>query len=907
VPGLAASLLSSVLGVAIVGAPKSFEQCDELRLADPAGSNGYTCYYVFARMTDAYDEAIERIEAIASAEPRRPWPRFILGDLLMDTGDDRAPELFRQVAHEFEMLGELDSATYARLSYAFSIPEGSYQAIAAEIGHARSLAKELGDPTLLAQVDVQLARLLVRNGVELGRAQTLLDSVAAALDEPPYELRKHALFVQAELDGALDRPRRASERLAELIELAHEHEDIYIEALARSQWLELVHEDALGLHQLTPQALGDELDKALEVAERSGNPYAKVRLLCIGADLELDVAKAAAGYQRCADQARELEASAARNSASIGMALLLPPSRIDEALALLDEAAERDRHQGAQGHFPRFLRSRTLARAGRVDAALEQAGALLQDLEGQLRRTGDRELRARSVAAFRAYHDEASSWIVPEPGAASPQDLQRALAWIERHRAVVLLDSLGEGGAPLPSSMQPFRDRAADLRRRLRASAPDPTQRAAYIDELDAIERRLTEAEAHRTVAAETHPSLTLETIQARLGPRRALLSFHLMRPPPQARWEQIDLTDWVAVVTADSVKSYVLPPRMQLESAVALFSGLIGPGGDALATGERLYDDLLAEALSALPPEVESLVVVPDGELYRLPFAALPAAGRPLMERFELTIAPSIAVWLELSERTTDPDDPALIVVDPATEDDVVPPAWGVAREELGALPRAREEAAAVRAVHGSTIVRAGAEANESMVKSLFEDRFALIHFGAHALVDTGRIDRAAIVLGGTTDNEDGLLRPAELSGAELSGAVVVLAACRSANGPIVGAEGPMSLARALLEGGARTVVASLWKVRDDESAAFFGAFYRHLGTGMTVAAAVQAAARDLERAGAPPAAWAGFVVIGDGDARPFVPQPPIGWLLSVGAGLLLLLLLLLMGIRDRSRRRRP
>ena len=49
------------------------------------------------------------------------------------------------------------------------------------------------------------------------------------------------------------------------------------------------------------------------------------------------------------------------------------------------------------------------------------------------------------------------------------------------------------------------------------------------------------------------------------------------------------------------------------------------------MAPAAGLYRDLLAEALDELPETVRQLVIVPDGPLHRLPFAALrPAADAP-------------------------------------------------------------------------------------------------------------------------------------------------------------------------------------------------------------------------------------------------------------------------------------
>jgi hypothetical protein len=79
------------------------------------------------------------------------------------------------------------------------------------------------------------------------------------------------------------------------------------------------------------------------------------------------------------------------------------------------------------------------------------------------------------------------------------------------------------------------------------------------------------------------------------------------------------------------------------------------------------------------------------------------------------------------------------------------------------------------------------------------------------------------------------------------------------------------MGLANAFFQAGARTVVAGLWAVRDRETARLMERFGHYLGEGESVAAALAMARRDSIRRGSPPAAWAGMVVLGDGDLVPF------------------------------------
>jgi CHAT domain-containing protein len=167
---------------------------------------------------------------------------------------------------------------------------------------------------------------------------------------------------------------------------------------------------------------------------------------------------------------------------------------------------------------------------------------------------------------------------------------------------------------------------------------------------------------------------------------------------------------------------------------------------------------------------------------------------------------------------------------------------------------------------------------------------RFALEHFAAHSIVDDRDPGRSGIWLSPAAGH-DGLLRAAEIVKLRFDDRLVVLATCSSNGGQFLRGEGVMSLAHAFFEAHARTVVASLWPQVDTDAEALLTAFYRHLGQGASVAAALRLAQLDILRAepGLPAAAWAGMVVLGDGDLVPFPggrhPWPRWWWLLAAAA----------------------
>ena len=122
-------------------------------------------------------------------------------------------------------------------------------------------------------------------------------------------------------------------------------------------------------------------------------------------------------------------------------------------------------------------------------------------------------------------------------------------------------------------------------------------------------------------------------------------------------------------------------------------------------------------------------------------------------------------------------------------------------------------------------------------------------------------------------TGGDDGILTAEEISTMDLSGVhEVVLSACDTGLGDIAAGEGVLGLQRAFRLAGARALVMSLWPVNDRATHEWMSAYYgARLEQGLGVAASVRAA--QLRRLAAlraaklptPPAAWAGFVPLGD------------------------------------------
>jgi CHAT domain-containing protein len=164
------------------------------------------------------------------------------------------------------------------------------------------------------------------------------------------------------------------------------------------------------------------------------------------------------------------------------------------------------------------------------------------------------------------------------------------------------------------------------------------------------------------------------------------------------------------------------------------------------------------------------------------------------------------------------------------------------------------------------------GAAASERALKRTALTTFSIVHFAAHARADATFPERSAVFLAPGDDHEDGWLQPDEIAALDLRGRVIVLSACDSADGSLVSGEGPLSLARAFFSGGASAVLATRWPLADDDAAFVMERWYRALRTGQSAANALRHARREVREAGRPPEAWAGVVLLGDGQVSPLV-----------------------------------
>jgi CHAT domain-containing protein len=402
----------------------------------------------------------------------------------------------------------------------------------------------------------------------------------------------------------------------------------------------------------------------------------------------------------------------------------------------------------------------------------------------------------------------------------------------------------------------------------------------------------------------------TIEDVQALLTGDEALVSFFVWSPRTTPLSPYSRGHSYALVVTRGTMRAVRIPQGEELEPAVKAWTGLLDHRNGAIGPGtRRLYEGLMKPVLDVLPAGVHALVLVPDGPLHRLPFDALSETGGApyLADRYAISIVPSASVWTRLRRRPALPPGVALAFAN-TPEGPAVPVAETRGEVEPGqlfALIHAREEA--LEAVHSFPVgsrLFAGAEATPEHLLGEQLHRASLVHFAAHGVVDEREPDQSFLLLAPGASGS-GVLKVADVPRFDWTGRTVVLSACNTSVGAFRIGEGVLSLARGFFAGGASAVIGTLSKVRDDDQRALFHAFYAELRRGLSVGESMAKAKRALIQTGAPPAAWANVVVMGDATVRPreaersLLPQAGL-----MAGGTLAALVTITLAIRGRRRR---
>ena len=492
----------------------------------------------------------------------------------------------------------------------------------------------------------------------------------------------------------------------------------------------------------------------------------------------------------------------------------------------------------------------------------------------------------------------------------------KALEASERARDRGLLDLLSEAGGDIREGVQPdllererslsrlLEDKQTALMKALNADNVD--EAGALQDELTDIREKYQRAEAQIRAASPQYAALTqpqpLSSDAIRhdlLDPNTVLLEYALG-----------GLHSYVWAVTPERVTSFELPKRADIEkAAVQLYLLITGRKPAAPGEIEKVAAEVSGMLLNPVRNELgnKRLLIVADGALQVVPFAALPApsgqlqepsTATPMVVEHEIVMLPSASALAVLRREAASRTqalktlavlaDPVFDPADPRVKQGAEPGTLETAK----AAPLPAPEAQVTRGFGLERLPFTRSEADEIIglvpVDSRLEavdfgasketatsgrlSQYRIVHFATHGVFNSEHPEFSGIVLSLVDKNgkpEDGILRLNDLFNLKLRADLVVLSACKTGLGKEVRGEGLMGLTRGFMYAGAPRVVVSLWSVNDQATAELMLRFYRGMlgSQQLRPAAALRQAqvAMFKDQRWRSPYFWAGFVMQGE------------------------------------------
>jgi CHAT domain-containing protein len=342
---------------------------------------------------------------------------------------------------------------------------------------------------------------------------------------------------------------------------------------------------------------------------------------------------------------------------------------------------------------------------------------------------------------------------------------------------------------------------------------------------------------------------ITLAQIQQQLDPDTLMLQYSLG-----------EKASYLWVIGQTTLKTYILPKRTDIEKTATAFreelkNKLPAPNGALL-----LSQQILAPAADQLG--TKRLVIIPDGILHTIPFAALNTPNsttyNPLLTQHEITNLPSAStIGILRTTVATKPRGPKTLAIlaDPIfTKDDSrLTNKTTQASNDLDLSERLARDRAGRSLVNLSRLTFTATEAQEILKLTPNQDntsafgfdasydwitnpkisQYRYVHLATHASFNNDKPALSSIILSsfdaqGHDRRAD--LRLPDLFNLNLPTELVVLSACETGLGNSVPGEGLVGMTRGLMYAGALRVAVTLWSVDDQATSDLMQDFYKNL-----------------------------------------------------------------------------
>jgi CHAT domain-containing protein/tetratricopeptide (TPR) repeat protein len=291
-----------------------------------------------------------------------------------------------------------------------------------------------------------------------------------------------------------------------------------------------------------------------------------------------------------------------------------------------------------------------------------------------------------------------------------------------------------------------------------------------------------------------------------------------------------------------------------------------------------QLYEKLFAPVARLLP---EKVIVVPDGPLSYVPFDALLTTSPKdinnfktypyLLKEHQFSYTYSATLLKEMinPKRRQNPNKWLAAFAPFCISETQLPTEIRLnTRKGLKRLPFSCIEAASTAKLMDGDLFT-GATATKAQFVNI-AGNYRILHLASHGWADNRLGDYAYIAfaeIGDSMDNER--LYTKDIYHLELNADLIVLSACETGIGKLQRGEGIISLSRAFAYAGTKSILTTLWEVKDKSNSELMPDFYSELQQGRTKDAALRLARLKYLDASTTrnchPFFWAGFVPVGD------------------------------------------
>ena len=346
---------------------------------------------------------------------------------------------------------------------------------------------------------------------------------------------------------------------------------------------------------------------------------------------------------------------------------------------------------------------------------------------------------------------------------------------------------------------------------------------------------------------------------------------------------KEAEFEQWIVDMTRNGIYGYYAAPR-NIQNPILREKTL----KNYTSSAYKLYETLIAPVKSKLS---EKIIIIPDGGLGYLPFEALLTQNplRPdaitsyqyLLKDHQVSYCYSAALLREMHDKQHSQEPTQkLLAMAPfyftnsttgLTQTDSPRSSGG--HDFLSALPHSGPEIAAIsKLLNGQAFF--GREATLNKFQEL-ASRYRILHLSTHGEADDRLGDYAYLAFG--MPNVQGVfdkLYARDLYNLSLNADLVVLSACETGIGKLQAGEGIVSLARAFTYAGAKSMITTLWKVKDERSKEIMISFYQYLKNGKDKDEALRQAKLDFLQKNAKdtvllhPFFWASFIGVGNMDS---------------------------------------